>query len=127
MAEVVVVPNEVLNILVLLSIMGLIGIFLVKFYNILHKGQKFSVQISTVFLAVGMICFLFIEIGLFLTIPLDIETSLLEFNFYHWFSRVFIAMIWVFWFVELIFNAADSVTDSVTRMTKRREERINRY
>jgi len=127
MAEVVVVPNEVLNILVLLSIMGLIGIFLVKFYNILHKGDKFSVQISTVFLAVGMICFLFIEIGLFLTIPLDIETSLLEFNFYHWFSRVFIIMIWIFWFIELFFNAASSITEPFTRMTKRREERINRY
>jgi len=127
MAEVVVVPNEVLNVLVLLSIMGIIAIFLVKFYNILHKGDKFSVQMSTVFLAVGMICYLFIEIGLFVTVPLDVETSLIEFNFYHWFSRVFIVMIWIFWFIELIFNAASSVTDSVTRMAKRREERISRY
>lgn len=127
MVEVVAIPNEVLNVLVLLSILGISGIFLAKLYNVLHKGEKFSIQMSTVLLSVGIICYLFIEIGLFLSIPLGIESALREYNFYMWYSRIFLLMIFLFWFVELLFNAVTQVTEPLERMTKRRDERLKKF
>lgn len=126
MVEVVSLSNEVLTVLVLLSILGIIGIFVVKLYNILYSGTKFSIQISTVFLIMGVICYLFIEIGLFVSIPSNIDTTLIEYNFYLWFSRLFLILIFVFWFVELLLNVVHQTTEELTRMTKRRSERINR-
>lgn len=129
MVDVVAAQNEVLNLLVLLSVLGIIGIFLTKFYNVLHSGKKFSIQTSTIFLAVGIICYLFIEVGLFVSVPSDVDVILLEFNFYIWFSRIFLVMIVIFWFTELILNVVNSVSeeDELTRMSKRRFERFNNY
>lgn len=127
MPEVVAIPNEVLNILVLLSMLGITGIFMVKLYNVLHAGEKFSIQISTIFLAASVIAYLFIEVGLFLSIPLDVESTLLEYNFYMWYARVFLLMNFIFWLAELLFNAGKQVAEPFERMAKRRNERIKRY
>jgi len=128
MAEVVVIPNEILNVLIFLSVLGIIAVFLAKLYNILHRGKEFTIQMSTILLAIGMICFLFIEVGLLINVPVVPETSLLEFNFYNWFSRIFIVMVWIFYFIELLLHTLyvmEETANGATRMAKRRFNRFN--
>lgn len=130
MPDIIVTPNEILNVLVFLSVLGIIGVFLAKLYNILHRGQQLSIQQSTILLMVGIICLLFIEVGLMINVPSIEETSLLEFNFYNWFARIFIILIWIFWFIELFFhslNKLEEETTQLTRMKKRRQDRLNMY
>ena len=73
--------------------------------------------------AVGTICYLFIEIGLFLNVTQDIGAAILEYNVYYWFARILFIMLWVFWFAELIIYAALSATEPLDRMAKRKEAR----
>ncbi len=123
MADVVVVSNEVLNVLVLLGILGLISTFLLKFYNILNGVGIYDMSVSIIVLSIGTIAYLFIEIGLFLNVAQDIGTAILEYNIYYWFARVLFIMLWFFWFVELILYAAAKVVEPMERMAKRKEER----
>jgi len=114
----IVFANEVLSALVLFSIIGIIGIFLVKLYNILHAGQVYEIQMSVITLAVGFFAYLFIEIGLFLNLTI-------EYNVYLWLSRGLMLMITIFWVVELLVYAAVSVVEApLQRMQKRRADRL---
>lgn len=126
MPDVVVFANEILNVLVLLGILGLIFTFLIKFYNILSRAEVYDISMSIIILAVGTICYLFIEVGLLLNATQDLEANILEFNFYYWFARVFYILIWVFWFVELILYAAFAPVKELGRMKERQEERMQR-
>lgn len=126
MSDIVVFSNEILNVLVLLGILGLIFTFLLKLYNILDGGKAYDVKLGIIILAVGTIAYLFIEIGVFLNIAQDVEATLLEYNMYYLFARILLILLWVFWFIELIFNAIDTVADPLKRMAKRRNERITR-
>ena len=123
MADIVVFSNEILNVLVLLGILGLIFTFLFKFYNILNSVKIYDIQMSIIFLSVGTIAYLFIEIGLFLNVTQDVSAVILEYNIYYWFARVLYLMLWIFWFVEIILYAAFSSTETLERMSKRKEER----
>lgn len=123
MADIVVFSNEILNVLVLLGILGLIFTFLFKFYNILHSVKIYDIQMSVIFLSVGTIAYFFIEIGLFLNVTQDVSAAMLEYNIYYWFARVLYLMLWIFWFVEIILYAAFSSTETLERMSKRKEER----
>ncbi len=110
--------NLVLNDLVFFSIIGIIAIFLLKLYNVLTASSLYDRAMSVITLSMGLIFYLFIEVGLFLNLTL-------EFNFFMWFSRVFIVMIFVLWIVELFVYAAVSVSNDLglSRMMKKRVER----
>jgi len=100
----------------------LVGTFLLKLYNVLQSCEFYKIQESIIVLAVGTVSYLFVEIGLYLNLDL-------EFNIYFWFARIFLILIWIFWFAEILIYAGKSVaeaTDELTRMSKRRNERIKR-
>ena len=104
------------------ALIFLVGTFLLELYNILNSCDFYKIQESIIVLAVGTISYLFIEIALYLNLDL-------EFNIYFWFARVFLLLIWMFWFAELFMYAGKSVaeaTDAFTRMNKRKNERMNR-
>jgi len=115
----VVIANEVLNALVMLSLLGIIGVFLLKLYNVLHMGRFYSVQASVIVLAVGTISYLFIEIGLFLNLTV-------EYNVYQWLGRGFFVMIWFFWLVEILMHVAVvAAVKPLDRMEKRKADRLS--
>jgi len=106
--------------LTMFALLGLFGTFLLKLYNILRSCSFYDIAESIIVLAVGTIAYLFIEIGLYLNLTL-------EYSIYFWFARVFIIMLWVLWFAELIIYAAFSVNEPFTRMNKRKNERLEGY
>jgi hypothetical protein len=110
--------NEILAALVMFSILSLIGIFLLKLYNILYACQVYGWQSSITTFAVGIIAYFFIEIGLFLNLTV-------EFNVYMWMARVFVLMIAFSWFVELIIYAMFHAVEPLERMAKRRTDRLS--
>ena len=104
------------------ALIFLIGIFLLKLYNVLQAGGFYDVQLSIVSLAVGTICYMFIQVGLLLN--LDVE-----FHVYLMVARVMLLMIWIFWVVELyiyIARQTAEVLNQPTRMRGRRFDRMNR-
>lgn len=123
----VVFSNNLLSLLLLLGILGLISIFLLKFYNILKAAEIYDIQMSIITLAIGSIAFVFVEIGTFLTFFSATEAILIEYAIYLWFARIFIIMIWLFWFAELIFYAGKITIEPLKRMQKRRNDRINNH
>lgn len=127
MSDIVVYSNDVLTVLLLLGILGLISVFLLKLYNILDKCDFYDLKLSIVSLAIGVICYLLIEIGILITIGKNIESTYIEYSIYFWFARIFIVMVWIFWFAEIIIYAAKSAVEPVSRMTKRRTERIKNF
>jgi len=132
MSDVVVLPGEVLNILLVLGVLGLISMFLLKLYNLLHVCEFYSLQLSIILLALGTICYTFIEISILITLgnTSSTDSTLIEYNIYNWFSRIFIILLWIFWVAELFFYATKQITmdnNQLERMSKRRSERINRY
>ena len=127
MSDVVVFSNEVLTVFMIFGILGLISIFLVKLLNILDKADLYDSKISVITLAIGIISYVFIEIGVLVTVGQNVEATLIEYNIYNWFARVFIILIWIFWFAELFLYAAKSMIEPLKRMAKRRDERVNRY
>jgi len=124
MSDVVVFSNDILTIFMIFGILGLISTFLLKFYNVLDACDFYDIKISIIVLAIGIISYLFIEVGVLITISQEAEDTILEYNIYFWFARIFIIMLWVFWFAEMIFYAGKSAVDPLKRMSKRREERI---
>lgn len=129
MTDVIITSNEVLNIIVILGILGLISTFLLKFYNVLKICDIYNIQLSVIVLAIGVISFIFIEMGALITVNQDVN-SVLEYAVYLNFSRLFIIIIWFFWFAELIIYAGKTVHESVEeaeRMTKRRNDRVKKH
>jgi len=129
MTEIIVTSNEVLNVLVILGMLGLVSMFLVKLYNILKACEFYTIQHSIISLAVGTISYIFIEMGVLVTMSSNSDAAL-EFNTYFWFTRIFIIMLWILWFSELFIYSSKIVTDALNqpeRMTKRRNERVNSY
>ena len=127
MSDTVIFSNDALTAFVIFGILGLIFMFLLKLNNVLHHGDYYEIQKSVLTLAVGTICYIFIEIGVMINFTQDTTSVLLEYNMYFWFARIFIILLWFLWFVELIFYAAQETIEPLTRMTKRRNERFNRY
>lgn len=102
------------------ALIFLVGTFLLQLFNVLKSCEFYDIQESIIVLAVGTIAYLFIEISLLLNLDL-------EFNIYFWFARIFLIMIWIFWFAELLIYAGKSVVDAAdtfTRMNKRKDERM---
>lgn len=124
----VIVTNNVLGILVMIGIFGTIGVFLIKLYNLLYACEKMDLKEAIIWLAVGSICFFIFFSGSMLTIgQAETDATLLEYNLYIWMIRIFIVMIWIMFFAELIIYAgkkATSINAEETRMIKRRNTRI---
>lgn len=127
MADIVVLSNEVLSVFMILGILGLVCTFLLKLFNVLKACEVYDIAISIIVLAVGTISYIFIEIGVMVSFGQGVESILLEYNIYFWFSRLFIILLWILWFAELFIYAAASTVDTLTRMTKRRDERVNNH
>ena len=110
--------NFVINDLVFFSVIGIIAVFLLKLYNVLTACSLYDRAMSVIALAMGLMFYLFIEVGLFLNLTL-------EFNFFMWFSRVFILIIFVLWVVEILVYAAVSISNDLglSRMMKKRSEK----
>lgn len=120
--------SDVLIALMVFSILGLIFTFLLKLHNLLNSCGFYSIQESVIVLSVGTIAYVFIEIGSMVTFGSGAD--LVEFNLYFWFSRVFIILLWVFWFAELLVYAAKETikaSEDLTRMSKRRQERFKMF
>lgn len=125
----VIVTNNVLSILVMIGIFGTIGVFLIKLYNILYACGKMDLKESILWLAVGSICFVIFFSGSMLTIgQAETDLTLLEYGMYIWMIRIFIVLIWIEFFAEVIIYAGKSATAPIeTRMVKRRNDKIRNY
>lgn len=127
MSEVVVFSNDALMFFLIFGILGLVGTFLLKLYNILNGCEFYDIKMSVVTLAIGTISFMLILISVLITFSKAVESTYIEYNIYMWFSRIFIVMLWIFFFGEILIYAGKSTQDILTRMSKRRNERINNY
>ena len=110
--------NVILDDLVFFSVIGIIAVFLLKLYNVLTACDLYDQAMSVITLALGVIMYLFIEIGLFLNLTI-------EFNFFMWLSRIIILVIFILWIVEIFVYAAVSLNNEtgLTRLMKNRTER----
>ena len=127
MPDIVVSSTGILDVLVLIGILVLIFVFILKLYNILTNVDLYDIALSVVVLAIGMFAYIFIEIGTLLSFTSDVESILLEYNMYFWFARLLIVFIWIFWFAEIFLFSVKQTTETLSRMPKRRNERMNRY
>lgn len=122
----VIVTNNILGIFIMIGIFAIIGVFLIQLYNILYGCTQYEFQISIVILAVGCIGYIFVELGIMLTIgQAETDATLLEYNMYNWLMRAFIILIWIFWFAELFMYSAQEIVKPL-RMNKRKQEKYNR-
>lgn len=133
MTTTVISSTGIIDVFILVSILILIFVFLLKLYNILNGVKVYELSLSVIVLAIGTFAYLFIEVGVMLNFAkttLD-ATVLAEYNIYFWIARLLMIFNWIFWFVELIMysvvkNIEYMDANNLTRMSKRRNDRINR-
>jgi len=110
----------VIDDLTFFALFGLIATVMIKLYNVMKFCDLYDKAESVIILCIGVVCYLFIEMGLFLNLTI-------EYNVYFLISRIFILLLVVLWFAEILMYAAISVVEPFTRMDKRKNERYQNF